>query len=104
MPIQSTDITEAQAEFIRTCVDSGEYTNASELVRDALSLLQQQMDANRMQIQGIRDSFQSAREAYARGEFVELASEEDFEAAHEDVCRRGRERFMTAMNGPTASA
>lgn len=104
MPIQNADITEAQAEFIRHCVDSGEYSSASELVREALQLLQQHMDDNAARMESLSRSFESAREAYARGEYVELASEKDFEAAHQDVCRRGRERFAKLTNGPTASA
>lgn len=104
MPIQNADITEAQAEFIRHCVDSGEYSSASELVREAPHLLQQHMDDNAAHMESLSESLESARVAYARGEYVELVSEEDFEAAHEDVCGRGRERFAKLSNGPTASA
>jgi len=94
MPTQNVNITEAQAEFIRNCVESGDYNNASELVREALRLLKDQKDEQQARVEYLREEFQKAREAYASGEYVELATEEDFEAMDTDVCRRGRERLV----------
>ena len=104
MPTQNVNITDAQSEFIRQCVESGDYNNASELVREALRLLKEQKDEHQTRVDYLREEFQRAREAYARGEYVELVTEEDFEAMHEDVCRRGRERLGSELNVPPASA
>ena len=104
MPTQNVNITEVQAEFIRSCVEAGEYNNASELVREALRLLKAQKDEQQARVEYLRGEFQEAREAYERGEYLELNSKEDFDAAHEDVCRRGRERLARELNAPQASA
>jgi len=104
MPTQNVNITEAQAEFIRNCVESGDYNNASELVREALRLLKEQKDEHQARVEYLRGEFQEAREAYERGEYVELNSKEDFDAAHNDVCKRGRERLARELNAPQASA
>lgn len=103
MPTQNVNLTEAQAEFIRQCVEAGDYNNASELVREALRLLKAQKDEQQARIAYFRAEFQKAREAYDHGEYIELNTKEDFDAAHEDVCRRGRERLARALNVPQAS-
>jgi antitoxin ParD1/3/4 len=104
MPTQNVNLTVAQAKFIRESVESGDYNNASEVVREALRLLKAQKDEHLARVEYLRGEFQEAREAYERGEYLELSSKEDFDAAHEEVCRRGRERLARERNAPQASA
>ena len=104
MPTQNVNITEVQAEFIRSCVEAGDYNNASELVREALRLLKAQKDEHQARLEYLRGALQEAYDARERGEYTELNSKEDFDAAHEDVCRRGRERLARGLNVPPASA
>jgi antitoxin ParD1/3/4 len=104
MPTQNVNLTESQSEFIRASVEAGDYNNASELVREALRLLKEQKDEHQARVEYLRGEFQEAREAHERGEYIELTTDEDFEAMHQDVCRRGRERLARKLNAPPASA
>lgn len=87
MPTQNVNITEAQAEFIRNCVESGDYNNASELVREALRLLKEQKDEHQARVAYLRAELQVAHDARERGEYIDLYSKEDIRALRED--RRG---------------
>ncbi len=93
MPTQNVNITQAQAEFIRLSVESGDYNNASELVREALRLLKEHKDEHRARVEHLRGELQKGMDDFEAGRYTELNTEEDFHAMSEDVRRRGRERL-----------
>lgn len=103
MPTQNVNITETQAEFIRSCVEAGDYNNASELVREALRLLKEQKDEHRTRLEYLRGEIQKGYDDYNAGNFIEVESDADFQALHEATCRRGRELLAREANAPSAS-
>lgn len=52
--------------FVREQVATGRYANASEVVREALRILE-----NQAKLQNLRELIAEAEEEYARGEFIE---------------------------------
>jgi antitoxin ParD1/3/4 len=70
--------------MIRQQVDSGRYNNASEVVREALRLLDEHQ-----RVQHLRSLLAVGLEQAQRGEFVEFTPE-----LLEDIARRAKERFL----------
>jgi antitoxin ParD1/3/4 len=70
--------------MIRQQVDSGRYNNASEVVREALRLLDEHQ-----RVQHLRSLLAVGLEQAQRGELVEFTPE-----LMEDISRRAKERFL----------
>jgi antitoxin ParD1/3/4 len=70
--------------MIRQQVDSGRYNNASEVVREALRLLE-----DHQRVQHLRSLLAVGLEQAQRGELVEFTPE-----LVEDIARRAKERFL----------
>lgn len=103
MPTQNVNITEAQAEFIRSCVEAGDYNNASELVREALRLLKKQKDEHQARVEYLRGELQKGYEARDRGEFIDLHCKEDIQALRDEM-RRNRLARLEEMTDAATSA
>jgi antitoxin ParD1/3/4 len=54
MPGRNVNLTDHYASFIDECLASGEFNNASEVVRAGLQLLEQRLKENRARIEYIR--------------------------------------------------
>ena len=98
MPTQNVNITEVQAEFIRNCVESGEYNNASELVREALRLLKEQKDEHQARVVYLRGELQEAYDARERGEYIDLYSKEDIRALREQMRQKRLDKLAQLSN------
>lgn len=98
MPTQNVTITEAQAEFIRSSVQSGDYNSASELVREALCLLKERKEAHEARIAETRAKLQIGFDDYEAGRFIELGTKEERAAYFDGVNRRGMERLSMAAD------
>jgi antitoxin ParD1/3/4 len=101
MPTQNVNITEVQAEFIRSCVEAGDYNNASELVREALRLLKAQKDEQQARVAYLRGEIQKGFDDYEAGRYIDLDTKDMRTAYFEDVNRRGLERLAKKTNVPS---
>ena len=72
MPTRNISLTLEQDAFVEKVVESGEYQNASEAVRDALRALQQRRREDDLKLRALRAQLQAGTEALDRGDFVEL--------------------------------
>lgn len=72
MPTRNISLTEEQDEFVQEIVESGEYQNASEAVRDALRVLQQRRREDALKLKMLRLQIKVGAEALERGEFIEI--------------------------------
>ncbi len=54
MPARNVNLTDHYAAFIDECLASGEFNNASEVVRAGLQLLEQRQKENRARIEHLR--------------------------------------------------
>lgn len=104
MPTQNVNITDAQAEFIRLSVESGDYNNASELVREALRLLKEQKDEHQARIAYLRGELQEGLDDLEAGPYTELNTEDDFDALRKEIRKRRLEkldRIRAELNSET---
>ncbi|MFM1920289.1 MAG: hypothetical protein RLZZ303_1923 [Candidatus Hydrogenedentota bacterium] len=68
MPTQNVNLTEHQSAFIQQVVEQGSYNNASEVVRDALRLLEQRHEEDRLKLERLRMIAKDAFDSLDRGE------------------------------------
>jgi antitoxin ParD1/3/4 len=73
MPTRNINLTPEQDAFIEKAVESGEYQNASEAVRDALRALQQRRREDALKLKALRLQIKAGVDALERGEFTEVA-------------------------------
>lgn len=72
MPTRNISLTSAQDAFVEAVVDSGDYQNASEAVRDALRALQQRRREDALKLKALRVQVRAGVEALDEGDFTEL--------------------------------
>lgn len=76
MPTRNISLTKAQDEFVETIVESGEYQNASEAIRDALRALQKRRKEDALRLRALRAMIDEGLTALNRGDIVELDDSE----------------------------
>lgn len=91
MPTQNVNLTEHQSAFIQKVVEQGSYNNASEVVRDALRLLEQRHEEDRLKLERLRKITTDAFDAFDRGEGVTIPHGGAQEHVHQ-IMQRIRER------------
>lgn len=97
MVTQTLNLTDEQAEVIRQLLADGGYHDASQVVDEALRLLKAQQDEQEAEQEWLRFEVQKGVDAFVRGEFIELDSEEAIQALSADIRRRGRERLADGV-------
>jgi antitoxin ParD1/3/4 len=76
MPTRNISLTPEQDAFVEHVVESGEYQNASEAMRDALRALQQRRREDALKLEALRAQLGSGIDALDRGDFLELDDRE----------------------------
>ncbi len=93
----NVSITAHFSKFIRDKVKSGRYSNASEVVREALRRLEQEEMVTEQSAIVDPDNFQEAvldgLRSIERGEGTEIHTEEDLRRYFEDIVHRGKKRL-----------
>jgi antitoxin ParD1/3/4 len=72
VPTRNINLTAEQNEFVEKIVASGEYQNASEMIRDALRVLQRVRREDALKLKFLRTQIKAGTDALERGEFVEV--------------------------------
>ena len=72
MPTRNISLTPEQDAFVAKVVETGEYQNASEAVRDALRALQQRRRQDALKLKALRSQIKAGADALRRGEFMEI--------------------------------
>lgn len=72
MPTRNISLTREQDAFVDEMVDSGDYQNASEAIRDALRVLQQRKREDKLKLQALRAQLKLGIDALRRGDFDEV--------------------------------
>ena len=65
--------------FVRECTESGEYNNASEVVREAIRLLKRTTEERSIKLKHLREAIAKGDEAISCGESHVFNSEEELE-------------------------
>ena len=76
-------------QFVHQVIDNGSFKSETEVVGQALRLLQQRQQ----KIEELRREIQPALDQLDRGEGIELKDEEELHLFFEDIKKRGRERL-----------
>lgn len=80
MPQRNVNLTDHFDSFIAKTVQSGRFSNASEMVREGLRLLEQREREDEARIALLRSATQDGLHAMEDGDFVSLGSEEAIKA------------------------
>ena len=88
MPKRSISLTEDLDRFVESEVKSGRFSNASEVVREGLRLMEARDSEDRAKLEWLRRSVKEGLEQIGRGEGVEIASGEELEV---EIDRIGKE-------------
>src|SRR5579864_1779840 len=89
MPTRNVNLTDHFDRFIETGIRSGRFSNASEVVREGLRLLEQREKEDKAKLEWLRAAAKEAFDQLDRGDYIALNSEEDLDAfmnqIHEEV-------------------
>ncbi len=73
-------LTPSLEQFVRDRANSGDYNNASEVVREAIRLLKRAEERRALKMERLRAAIRQGDEALARGEFTDLNSDRELDA------------------------
>lgn len=79
MPTRNVNLTEHFDRFIETGITSGRFSNASEVVREGLRLLEQREQEDKAKIEWLRSAAKVGFDDIERGDYVTLNSEEEID-------------------------
>ena len=77
MPTRNVHLTEHFDTLIASGIESGQFSNASEVVREGLRLLEQRQQEDKAKIEWLRGAAQEGIDAIERDEYVTLRSPEE---------------------------
>lgn len=72
MPTRNISLTPEQDAFVEEVVETGEYQNASEAVRDALRVLQQRRQEDALKLKALRGQLKVGVDALHQEDFAEI--------------------------------
>ncbi len=72
-------LTPSLEQFVRDRANSGDYNNASEVVRDAIRLLKRAEEHRALKMERLRAAIRDGDEALARGEYTDLNSDRELD-------------------------
>ena len=76
MPTRNISLTKHFDEFVEKNIATGEYQNASEVVRDALRLLQSRQKEEKLKLQKLREAIDVGLKDLENGNYIDLTSDE----------------------------
>lgn len=78
-------LTPSLEQFVRDRAGSGDYNNASEVVREAIRLLKRVEEQRALKMERLRAAVREGDEALARGEFTDLNSDQELDAFFAEI-------------------
>jgi len=82
-------------QFVKDQVAQGKYQTESEVLSDAVRLMQERD----RRLESLRREIDRGLEQLDRGEFIELTNENDLRAFFEDIKAGGRQRMQPKRDG-----
>jgi antitoxin ParD1/3/4 len=76
MPTRNVSLTDHFDKFVERSIDSGQYLNASEVVRDGLRLLEQKTQEDRLKLERLREAAKAGFDAIDKGRFREMRGDD----------------------------
>jgi len=78
-------LTPSLESFVRRRAQSGDYNNASEVVRDAIRLLKRTEDYRQLKLQQLRMAIQEGDAAIERGDVITFNTTEEMDMFFEEL-------------------
>lgn len=85
MPQRNVNLTEHLDQFIDAAIESGRFSNASEIVREGLRLLEQRDREDQARIEWLRSAAKEGFDAMERGDYTALSSDEEITGLMEEI-------------------
>jgi antitoxin ParD1/3/4 len=85
MPTRNVNLTEYLDRFIEDGISSGRFSNASEVVREGLRLLEQREREDQAKLDWLRGAAREGFDAIGFGDYETLGSEEEIEASFRKI-------------------
>jgi antitoxin ParD1/3/4 len=85
MPTRNVNLTEHFDRFIEAGITSGRFSNASEVVREGLRLLEQREQEEKAKLEWLRAAAKEGFDQLDRGEGIEFESMDDFDACIDQI-------------------
>jgi antitoxin ParD1/3/4 len=79
MPTRNVNLTDHFDRFIEAGITSGRFSNASEVVREGLRLLEQHEQEHKAKLEWLRGAAKEGFDQLNRGEGIEFESMDDFD-------------------------
>jgi antitoxin ParD1/3/4 len=76
MPTRNVSLTEHLDEFVEACVQSGQYQNASEVVRDALRLFEERRRRDAIKLERMKAEVKIGQDALSEGRSIRIKHDE----------------------------
>jgi|SRR5215469_2729107 len=93
MPTRNVNLTEHFDRFIETGIAAGRFSNASEVVREGLRLLEQRELEDKAKIEWLRGAAKEGFEAADRGDYVTLRSDQEIDDFVDQVRRKASKKL-----------
>ena len=94
MPTRNINLTDRYEAFLVRQIDSGRFKNASEAVRAALHLLEQQDLEEKAKLEALRRDINEGLEAYRRGEYTVIEDDAALDRFFHDIAREVDEKKL----------
>jgi antitoxin ParD1/3/4 len=92
----NVSLTPELEKMVSDKVASGFYNSASEVVREALRLLQEYDEVRRLRLEELRREIEAGAEQIRQGQYRVYASADEL---MDDIEKRGKERLAIRQNG-----
>jgi antitoxin ParD1/3/4 len=94
MPTRNVNLTEHFNRFIQTGITSGRFSNASEVVREGLRLLEQREQEDKAKLEWLRAAAKEGFAAADRGDYVTLRSDREIDGFVDQARRKVTQKLI----------
>ena len=98
MPTRNVNLTEHFDRFIETGITSGRFSNASEVVREGLRLLEQREREDQAKIEWLRAAAKEGFDDIERGDYVTLRSGKEIDDFIDRLGEEASAEFAAGQN------
>ena len=95
MPTRNVNLTDHFDRFIEDGITSGRFSNASEIVGEALRILEEREQEDQAKLDWLRAAAKEGFDAIDRGDYVALRSEKEID----DFLKKIHEEVSAELNG-----
>ena len=96
----NVSLTPELEKYIQKQVSSQRYQTASEVVRQAIRMMQLQEDYDRVRLHALRHGIKVGLEDIKRGDFIEIRNEKNQQSLLRRITREGRSRLAARQKRP----